>query len=46
MVAFSGLPVVGGGAHVVNGDVEGGDVAGEVEELVEVALCRKGENYH
>lgn len=34
------LVVVDGGADEVDGDVVGGDDAGEVEELVDVALCR------
>lgn len=34
-----GLAVVGSGAYKVDGDVVGGDEAGEVEELVEVTLC-------
>jgi len=33
-----GLAAVGGGADEVDRDVVGGDKAGEVEELVEVAL--------
>lgn len=41
-----GLAVVGGGAHKVDGDVLGGDEAGEVEELVEVALCWQGHHDH
>lgn len=34
-----GLTVVTGGSDKVDGNVVGGDEAGEVEELVEVALC-------
>lgn len=44
MDAELGLAVVGGGADVMDGDVAGGDEAGEVEELVEMPLCRQG--YH
>lgn len=33
-----GLATVGGGADKVDGDVVGGDKAGEMEELVEMAL--------
>lgn len=36
-----GLAAVGGGADVVDRDVVGGDETGEVEELVEMALCWK-----
>lgn len=35
-----GLAVVGGGGDVVDRYVVGGDEAGEVEELVEMALSR------
>lgn len=41
-----GLADVGGGADVVDGDVVGGDEAGEVEELVEVALRRQRHHHH
>ena len=34
-----GLAVVDSGANIVNGDVASGDEAGEVEKLVEMALC-------
>lgn len=34
------LAVVGGGADIVNGYIIGGDEAAELEELVEVTLCR------
>lgn len=46
--AEAGLAVVGGGADEVDGDVVGGDEAGEVEELVEMALGDKGHhnNHH
>lgn len=35
-----GLAVVSGGTDEVDRNVVGGDEAGEVEELVEMALCR------
>nr|GMD41779.1 hypothetical protein COLO4_10133 [Ipomoea batatas] len=38
--AQPGLAVVGGGSGVVHGDFVGGNEAGEVEELIQVALCR------
>lgn len=38
--ALPRLAVVGGGGGVVDMDVVGGDEAAELEELVEVALCR------
>ena len=42
-----GLVDVGGGAGVVDGDVVGGDEAGEVEELVEMALeWKRHHEYH
>lgn len=41
-----GLAVVGGGAHEVDGEAAGGKEAREVEELVEVALCREGDYHH
>ena len=42
-----GLVDVGGGAGVVDGDVVGGDEAGEVEELVEMALAwKRHHDYH
>lgn len=44
--AESSLANVGGEADVVDGDVVGGDEAGEVEELVEMALCRKRYHHH
>lgn len=40
------LAVVGGGADVVNGDVVGGDEAGDVEELDEVAVDGKRHQYY
>lgn len=42
----AGLAAVGGGADEVNGDVVGGDEAGEVEQLVEMALSNKGYHHH
>ncbi|KAF5794595.1 hypothetical protein HanXRQr2_Chr08g0329831 [Helianthus annuus] len=41
-----GLAVVGGGGDDVDWDVVAGDEAGEVEELVEMALCRKRDHHH
>lgn len=41
-----GLAVVSGGADKVDRYASGGDVAGELEELVEVALRREGHNDH
>ena len=35
-----GLAIVGGGAYEVDGDVEGGEEVGEVEELVQMAMRR------
>lgn len=42
------LAGVGGGADIVDGYVVGGDEAGEVEELVEMALSwkRHHDNHH
>lgn len=40
------LAVVGGRGNVVDGDVVGGDEAGELEELVEMALCWKWHHHH
>lgn len=39
------LAVVGGGAHEVDGDVAGEEEAGEVEELVQVALGGEGDHH-
>lgn len=45
--ALPHLAVVGGGGGVVDVDVVGGDEAAELEELVEVALCRyRHHDYH
>lgn len=41
-----GLVDVGGGRDVVDGDAVGSDEAGQVEELVEVALCRQRDHDH
>ena len=41
MDAELGLAVVGGGTDVVDGDVASRDEAGEVEELIEMTLCRQ-----
>lgn len=41
-----GLAVVDGGPDEVDGDAAGGDEAGEVEELVDVALGRQGNHQH
>ncbi|KAI3760646.1 hypothetical protein L1987_51044 [Smallanthus sonchifolius] len=42
----AGLAGVGGGGDEVDRDVIGGDEAGEVEELVEMALCNEGHHHH
>ena len=41
-----GLAVVGGSTDIVNWDVVGGDEAGELEKLVEMALCREWHHHH
>ncbi|KAG5552468.1 hypothetical protein RHGRI_010522 [Rhododendron griersonianum] len=41
-----GLAEVGGGGGVVDGDVVGGNEAGEAEELVEMAMHWEGHYYH
>lgn len=43
-----GLAVVCRSTNIVDGDVVGGDKAGEVEELVDMALSRQGhhDNHH
>lgn len=41
MDAELGLAIMGGGTDVVDGDVAGRDKAGEVEELIEMTLCRQ-----
>lgn len=42
----AGLAAVGGGAKEVDGNVVGGEEAGEVEKLVEMALCDEGHHNH
>lgn len=46
MDAGLGLASVTGGGDDVDWDVVGGDEAGEVEELVEMTLCRKRDDDH
>lgn len=46
MHAVFGLADVGGGAEVVNGDVVVEEEAGELEELVEVALGGERDHYN
>lgn len=41
-----GLAAVGGGAYVVDRYSVGGDEAGKVEELVEMALCWKRHHHY
>jgi len=44
--ALLGLTIVGGGTDIVDRDVIGYDEPGELEELVEMALCWKGHHDH
>ena len=44
--AEAGLADVGGGADVVDGEVVGREEAGEVEELIEMALCWERYQYY
>jgi len=46
MEARAGVAEVGGGGDDVDGDVVGGDEAGEVEELVEMAVSYEWHHYH
>lgn len=45
MEAMLGLAKVGGGGDVVNREIVGYEEAAEMEELVEVALCGKRDQY-
>lgn len=46
MDAKLGLTAVSGGADEMDGEIVGGDEAGEVEELVEMTLCYKRHHHN